>query len=691
MALLAAFKLLLSRYSRQNDICVGSPIANRTHRHTEDLIGFFVNTLVLRSQLDPERSFIDLLHATRQTCLEAYAQQDLPFEMLVEKLQPTRSLSHSPLFQVMFVLQNNETAELALPGLAVSYLETEYPVAKFDLSLNIAEQDGQFHCSWEYATDLFQAETIERMAAHFEALLDALTLNPQQAIGSVPMLTEGEIRQLQAWNDTATDYPQDQTLVGLFEAQVERTPDNIAVVFADQSLTYRQLNAKSNRLAHYLLSLAKADGKPLLTGNPLIAIAVERSIEMIVGLLAILKAGGAYVPVDPSYPPARIRHMLVDSQAPLLMTQSHLTEALALADLGHDCVMLCLDQTDVADKPSENLPARSTAEDLAYVIYTSGSTGNPKGAMNSHVAIVNRLLWMQDAYVLGYQDCVLQKTPFSFDVSVWEFFWPLLTGARLAIAMPEGHKDPLYLLSAIARYEVTVLHFVPSMLQVFINHAAGQNCPALKRVICSGEALSFELIQAFFNRFEQAEVTLHNLYGPTEAAVDVSYWPCQIETGRSHVPIGKPVANTRLYVLNENHQLMPQGVPGELHIGGIQVGRGYLNRPDLTAEKFIEVELFGKTERIYKTGDLARWLPDGNLEFLGRIDHQVKLRGFRIELGEIEAALGQFGHVKEAVVSLYEADGNKRLVAYIVSDRKPDFCKNLALSPSSTVRFTGGF
>jgi len=358
MALLAAFNLLLSRYSRSQDIGVGSPIANRTHSHTEGLIGFFVNTLVLRSQLEPEQSFIELLHATRQTCLEAYAHQDIPFEMLVDTLKPTRSMSHSPLFQVMFVLQNNETAELALPGLAVGFVETEYPVAKFDLTLSIAEQGGQFHCSWEYATDLFAAETVERMAAHFEALLEALTLHPQQAIGSVPMLTEGDIQQLQAWNDTETDYPKDKTLVDLFEAQVESTPDSIAVVFEDDSLTYRQLNAQANRLARHLLGLAKPDGQTLLSGNPLIAIAVERSLDMIIGLLAILKAGGAYVPIDPSYPAARIRYMLGDSQAPLLLTQSHLTEPLALDGLEHDGIVLCLDKTDASDQPCENLPTR---------------------------------------------------------------------------------------------------------------------------------------------------------------------------------------------------------------------------------------------------------------------------------------------------------------------------------------------
>ena len=655
MALLAAFKLLLSRYSRSQDIGVGSPIANRTHSHTEGLIGFFVNTLVLRSRIDPRQSFIELLHATRQTCLEAYAHQDLPFEMLVDKLKPTRSMSHSPLFQVMFVLQNNDTAELALPGLAVGLLETDQPVAKFDLTLSLAEQGGQFHCSWEYATDLFEAETVERMAAHFEALLEALTLNTQQAIGNVSMLTEGEIQQLQAWNDTGTDYPKDKTLVDLFEAQVEATPDTIAVVFEDQSLTYSQLNANANQLARHLLSLAKPDGQPLLTNNPLIAIAVERSLDMIIGLLAILKAGGAYVPIDPSYPASRIRYMLDDSQAPLLLTQSHLTVLLSLDGLEHDCVELCLDATDVADQPGENLPARSTAEDLAYVIYTSGSTGKPKGVMVENNGLVNLALAQIKAFEIDATSRILQFASFSFDASASEISTALLNGARLTLIAKETLLDTAQFSALLVGQQITHVTLPPS----FLNNLSEQAFSDLKTLVVAGEACPVEMMK----RWSQ---NLHfiNAYGPTENTVCASAAVCFPDMDA--VSIGKPIANTRIYILNAQHQLQALGIPGELCIAGAGLARGYLNRPELTAEKFIEVELFGKTERVYKTGDLARWLPDGNLEFLGRIDHQVKLRGFRIELGEIEAVLGQFEHVKEAAVSLYEADGNKRLVTYIV-------------------------
>ncbi|MCP4047630.1 MAG: AMP-binding protein, partial [Gammaproteobacteria bacterium] len=387
MTLLTTLSLLLSRYARQNDICVGSPIANRTHSQTEALIGFFVNTLVLRSQIQPSIRFIDLLQETRHTCLDAYAHQDIPFEVLVEQLQPSRSLSHHPLFQVMLVLQNTEAAPLELPGLDITPLNSEYPIAKFDLTLNVVEQDGQFECVWEYATDLFEAATIERMAGHFEILLTALVENPEQSISQLPMLTDNEIRQLHTWNETTTDYPADKTIVDLFELQVETTPDNIAVVFEEHQLTYRALNRQANQLAHYLQSLG-------VTPEVLVGICVERSIEMVIGVLGILKAGGAYVPIDPGYPPARIAYMLDDSATPLLLTQRHLKKQ--LCELEPECVVVCLDKVDCAVQETENLVVNRGSEDLAYVIYTSGSTGLPKGVMVAHHNLSNFLHDMQN-------------------------------------------------------------------------------------------------------------------------------------------------------------------------------------------------------------------------------------------------------------------------------------------------------
>jgi len=666
MTLLAAFNVLLSRYSRQEDICVGSPIANRTHSHTEDVIGFFVNTLILRSQIEPQQSFVELLQATRQTCLDAYAHQDIPFEMLVEKLQPTRSPSHSPLFQVMFVLQNNEMIELALPDVEVSFLEAEYPIAKFDLTLHVAEQDGQLHCLWEYATDLFAGDTIERMAGHFEALLNAIVDNPQQAIGRLPLLTEQETLQLQAWNDTATDYPKDQTLVDLFERQVETTPDNIAVVFEDLSLSYRQLNDKANQLAHYLLNLKTETGTALLTANPLIAIAVERSLDMIVGLLAILKAGGAYVPVDPDYPAVRIRHMLTDSQAPLLLTQSHLKAQLSLDGLGYGCVLLCLDELDVTGQPNDNPTINSQAEDLAYVIYTSGSTGLPKGVCIANTAVVH-LVKNTNYIQINADDCIAQASNVSFDAATFEIWGSLLNGARLAGIPKELLLSPQQLTAHLQSHRINTL-FVTTALFNQIAQTQPDSFKTLKYLLFGGEQVDPHSVKTVLSQHPPEQ--LLNLYGPTETTTFASWYlansgqqPENINT----IPIGRPLGNTRIFILNPQHQPQPPNVPGELCIAGAGLARGYLNRPELTAEKFIEIELFGKTERIYKTGDLARWLPDGNLEFLGRIDRQIKLRGFRIELGEIESVLSHHPEVKEAVANLHEADSDKRIVAYLTT------------------------
>jgi len=658
MTLLASFNILLSRYSRQNNISVGSPIANRTHSQTEDIIGFFVNTLVLHSRLQPQQSFIDLLLETRQTCLEAYAHQDIPFEMLVEQLQPTRSLSHHPLFQVMLVLQNNEAVKLELPGLDITTLNSEYPIAKFDLTLNLVEQDGQFECVWEYATDLFGAETIERMAGHFEVLLTAIVENPEQSISQLPMLTENEVQQLQTWNDTVTDFPKNQTIVDLFEQQVEKTPDNIAVVFETQELSYEELNKKANQVAHYLMTLGV---KP----EVLVGICVERSIDMVIGLLGILKAGGAYVPIDPSYPPARISYMLEDSATPVLLTQNHLKKQ--LPELKLECVVVCLDEVDFVVQETENPDVNRHVEDLAYVIYTSGSTGKPKGVSLPQAALVNLLHWQVQQPSLDKTETTLQFTSLSFDVSFQEIFSTFFNGGQLVLVDEETRRDASALLKYLSEQKIERLFMPYVMLQHLAEHLESSNHDALRlqNIITAGEQLHItSAIHSLFKTLPQCR--LYNQYGPSESHVVTAFTlSLDKDIWMDLPPIGQPIANTRIYILDAAHQPQSPNIPGELCIAGAGLARGYLNRPKLTAEKFIEVEIFGKTERIYKTGDLARWLPDGNLEYLGRIDNQVKLRGFRIELGEIEAVLSQHSAVKEVVVTLYEADDNKRLVAYL--------------------------
>ena len=488
---------------------------------------------------------------------------------------------------------------------------------------------------------------------------DSLILN--DPLSALPLLTEAERHQLLVeFNDTAAEYPKDKCVHQLFEEQVERTPDAVAVVFENEQLSYQELNAKANQLAHHLRKLGV--GPDVLVG-----ICVERSLGMIVGLLGILKAGGAYVPLDPSYPKDRIAFMLEDAAPAVLLTQEKL-----LTDLPEYAGQtVCLDSgwDEIEQEPASNPIINVTHENLVYVIYTSGSTGKAKGAMNEHCGIVNRLLWMQEEYGLTADDRVLQKTSFSFDVSVWEFFWPLIVGAQLVVARPEGHKDPAYLVETVRKTNITTIHFVPSMLAVFLEADGIEGCQTLKRVISSGEALSVALQERFFAR---STAQLHNLYGPTEAAVDVAYWQCSSGSTFASVPIGRPIANTQCYVLDGGIEPVPLGVAGELYIGGVQVGRGYLNRPELTAEKFI-ANPFG-AGRLYKTGDLVRWLADGNLEFLGRLDDQVKVRGFRIELGEVETALLQHPAVREVVVVAREdVPGDKRLVAYTVQKKDQSF------------------
>lgn len=670
---LAAFQVLLHRYSGQDDILVGSPFAGRNRPEFAAICGDFASPVVLRADLSGDPTFADFLQQVRRTLLGALDHQEYPFPLLVERLQPERSPSIPPIFQAMFTLQQTQGDSDALKlaasaldreqgainwgGLQLSSLDLPLFEGQFDLTLDILTTADVMVGILRYNSDLFEPATIERMAGHFQTLLQSIIADPQQSIAKLSLLTTDERRQLLVeWNDTARPYPQEQCLHQLVEAQVGRTPDATALLFEGEQLTYAELNQRANQLAHHLQSTGVAP-------DVLVAICMERSLAMVVALLGVLKAGGAYVPLDPTYPAERLAFLLADAQAPILLTQAHLCEELPATD----AQVICLDRDWSVIQPhaTENPVSAVRAQDLAYVIYTSGSTGQPKGAMNSHLGICNRLLWMQEHYQLTADDRVLQKTPFSFDVAVWEFFWPLLVGARLVILKAEGHKDPFYLSRIIEEQAITTIHFVPSMLQSFLTVADPAQCHALRRVICSGEALSLTLQTQFFAKLTNIE--LHNLYGPTEAAIDVTYWHCQRETALTTVPIGRPVANTQIYLLDQQLQPVPIGVPGELYIGGRQVARGYHRRPQLTAERFVD-NPYG-AGKLYKTGDLGRYLSDGAIEFLGRLDNQVKIRGFRIELGEIEAALRQYPTVREAVVVLQEDRGDAhQLVAYLVAE-----------------------
>ncbi|BAY48984.1 peptide synthetase [Scytonema sp. HK-05] len=652
-----AWALLLNCYSSEEDVIFGATVSGRPPSlvKADSMVGLFINTLPVRVQVPAEQFLLPWLQQLQAECASARQYEYTP---LFEIQKWSDIPPGMPLFESIVVFENYPVeVHLREHNLNLDirnwrgFEKTNYPltlsaVPGSELLLRISYQKG----------DHFDTATIDRMLGHLKTLLEGMVANPQKRLKELSLLTEAERQLLVDWNDTQADYPQDQCIHELFEAQVERSPDAIAVIFEDQQLTYRELNTKANQLAHHLQTLGVAP-------EVLVGICVERSLEMVIALLGILKAGGAYVPLDPAYPQERLAFMLHETSVPVLLTQARLLESLPY----HQAKVICLDADwdAISQQRQENPTGWVTINNLAYVIYTSGSTGRPKGAMNTHMGICNRLLWMQDTYQFTPADSVLQKTPFSFDVSVWEFFLPLLDGSRLVVAQPGGHQDSAYLVKLIAQEQITTLHFVPSMLQVFLQEPGLEKCKSLKRVICSGEALPFELQKRFF---ASLDAELHNLYGPTEAAIDVTFWTCKRQSDLPIVPIGRPIANTQIYLLDSQGQPVPIGVPGELHIGGKGLARGYLNRPELSAEKFISNPFSDEPgARLYKTGDLCRYLPDGNIEFLDRIDNQVKIRGFRIELGEIEAALTQHSAVRASVVVVREDEpGSKRLVAYVV-------------------------
>ncbi|XCN74100.1 MAG: amino acid adenylation domain-containing protein [Candidatus Electrothrix aestuarii] len=664
MTLLAAFNLLLARYSGQDDVCVGTPISNRTQKQIENLIGFFANTLVLRTNLSEiqERqqkvSFIDVLQATRITCLSAYSHQDIPFDILVEQLDPARSLSHSPLFQVMFAVEHDEVSSLELPELEVNVMDAEYPIAKFDLTLTVAVgENNQLSCWWEYATDIFDKETVVGIAKHFEVLLRGITADPQADIRSLPLITQEEEQSIAQWNNSVTTGPATASLADLFEEQAERIPDKIAVFFEDQQLTYRQLNNQANEVAHDLIRHG-------VQRNTLVGIWVDRSPDMLIAILAVLKTGGAYLPLNPDYPAERLNFMLEDSKACIVLTQGHLgihdslPEHITVIDLNQRAAQPC---------PSLDSPERhNKPDDLAYVIYTSGSTGKPKGVCVEHGPIASQCLYMQDYYQIDKNDKMLQFLSINFDPSVQQIFCPWLGGASV-ILLKDNLIDPIALIDYLQETKATVVD-IPALYwqQMCTVEDVTTKLEKMRLLILGGDVFPLSMAEQTQELFPK--VTCINEYGPTEAVIASSLYtlPCPLPEHYSSVPIGRPTADTRLYILNEDNMIQPVGIAGELCIAGESLARGYLNRPELTEERFFEIELSGQKQRIYKTGDMVRWLPDGNIEYIGRIDNQIKLRGFRIELSEIEAVLNRHQAVHEAVVLLRrEPNENEQLVAYL--------------------------
>lgn len=661
MVLLAAWNILLCRYTNQHHIVIGTPVANRNHADIEPLIGLFTNTLAIHTNLSNDPTFTELLASIKENTLNAYQHQDMPFEQLVEALNVPQNLSHNPIFQVMMVLQNTPSKAFDLPDIAVQPYPLENQTSKFDMLLAFEQDEDQLTAFWEYNTALFAPQTLHRMVDHFKCLLSSIPDLLQQSIFQLPLMPAEALQQiLFDWNQTIVDYGTMGYTHELISQQAQRTPNWTALMFDGKAMSYAELDQKTNQLAQFLILQQTHN-------NPFIGVYMERSFEMVIALVGIMKAGGAYVPIDPSHPADRIAYVIKDAGIDMILTQSRFMTQIS----DHEPLKTVdLEQQWDRIHPFPITPVNVNIEphQVVYVIYTSGSTGKPKGVLISHHSLQNRLLWMQQHFNAQPEDRFLQKTPYSFDVSVWEFFWPLISGVTLVLCKPGGHRDSLHLIRFINEMQITMLHFVPPMLNVFLDQPEVTTCSTIRRIFCSGEVMSNEIKNKCLNRLE---TELHNMYGPTETTIEVSHQPCQKQDApyAQSVPIGKPINNTQLYVLDAQRNPVPIGVVGELYIGGANVALGYHNKPELTQENFIPNPFsHHPNDIIYKSGDLVRYLPDGNIEYLSRVDFQVKLRGFRIELGEIENTLMLHPDINKAIVLLREdTPGDKRLVAYYVT------------------------
>jgi aspartate racemase len=660
MTLFSGFQVLLHRYSGQDDIVIGTPTAGRSNLELEGLIGYLVNTLALRTNLSGDPSFRELLGRVRVVSVDAYANQDMPFEKMIEVLNPQRDPSRHPLFQIMFVFQNTPEAKLQLNEMSVDVLKVSSATTKFDLTLELSETLEGLTGSLEYATDLFDASTIARLIGHFQTLLEGIIAHPEARLSELPLLTESERHQLLVeWNNTYSDYPKDKCIHQLFEEQVERTPDAIALVFEDQQLSYQLLNTKANQLAHYL----KAIG---VQADTLVAICMERSIDLVISLLAILKAGGAYVPLDLSYPRMRLDFMLEDTKVHVLLTQTEFVAQFS----GFEGRFVCLDTcwNDLVQESTENPLCNTNSNCLAYIIYTSGSTGQPKGVEIRHFNI-SRLLINNNYAQFDNKQKFLLLAPVAFDASTFEIWGGLLHGA-CCVVYPERVPTLERLEKIINGQQISILWLTASLFNTIIDEKP-QILSTVKQILTGGEALSKNHIERALKQLPHTQ--LINGYGPTESTTFACCYliPKMMDNQINSIPIGRAISNTTIYILDKYSQLVPIGVAGELYIGGDGLARGYLNSPELTNEKFITNSFSNCSKsRLYKTGDLARYLDDGSIQFLGRIDHQVKIRGFRIELGEIESVLEKHPETREVVVSVYEPIlGDKRLVAYLVSEK----------------------
>lgn len=667
IVMLSILNVLLYKYTGQEDIIIGSPISGRIHSELENIIGMFVNILPMRNFPKGDYSFREFLTKVKENAFMAYENQEYQFEDLITRLDIKRDLSRGPLFDIMFVLHNMYGRTVENDDIKYSNFAFERKTSKMDMTISAVEKDGKIEVELEYCKRIFKEATINRFIGHFLNIVHSITENPEQKLEDVEFITAQEADQiLYSFNNTDVQYDKNITIHEILEKQADIIPDNIAVIFNGKEMSYKELNERSNQLARVLR-------ENNISRESIVALFMERSIEMIVGIFAVLKAGGAYLPISPEYPDERVKYILKDSNASLLLSQTRHMRRISDLTEGNQKIINAED-SEIYQGNSSNLELVSSSKNLAYVIYTSGSTGKPKGVMVEHYSVINRLNWMQKKYPIGKDDTILQKTPYTFDVSVWELFWWIFNGSKVCFLLPNMEKNPKAIIDAIAENKITVIHFVPSMLNSFLEYIEYNKdfdrLATLRHVFSSGEALELHTVNKFNFLFSQRNnISLHNLYGPTEATVDVSYFDCPLNNDVSTIPIGRPIDNINLYVLDKKQRLLPQGICGELYISGDGLARGYLNQAEMTKEKFVP-NPFKPGERMYATGDIGRWLPTGEIEYLGRLDDQVKVRGFRIELGEIENQLLGHRDINNAVVSVKEGiNGDKVILAYYVSNK----------------------
>ena len=658
MVMLAAVKVLIARLSQQRDVVVGIPIANRTRSELESLIGFFVNTLALRTNLSHDPTFRDLLLEVRKEMLQAYSHQDLPFEKLVEELQPERDLSRNPIYQIFFAFQNLPSFSQEISGLKIDRVPQVHTTAMTDLDIYISDESDSLKGIFVYNTALFKEETVKRFIGYFETMLEGIVADPDRVVSRLPLLVEYQMRQLTVdWNATEKAYPDQESLVSLFEQQVAKAPHRIALQSREKEISYAKLNTKVNQLAHYLRSIGLSLEDP-------VGVCLERSIDQVVAILGVLKAGGAYVPLDPDYPKDRIKYMLDDSASRILIGHSSLQGL--YADYAFHTVNVDLDRDEIRSQSDVNPSLVCSPESAAYIVYTSGSTGLPKGVIGLHRGAVNRCCWMWRSYPFSQQDVCSLKTRISFVDSIWEIFGPLLQGVRVTLLPDEVVQDSTKLVESLAANGVTRLTLVPSLLRTILENENDLQLrlPRLKLWVTSGEALADDLFYQFREKLPGCR--LLNLYGSSEVSADVTACELTLDDTREQVTIGRPIDNTTVYVLDQHNNPMPIGVPGEIYVGGAGLARGYLNRSDLTASRFVDNWIEHESNsKLFKTGDLGRFLANGEIEYLGRADSQVKLRGFRIELGEIESVLEDMEDIRMAIVIVKEKPIQQLVAFYI--------------------------